>query len=256
MYESLGKDSTKQLLIDAGLATPKTYDLFSSEQVLAESQRKRSDSELLLYGPIVSDAMRSYVVEMGIPAISPLWLNSELKKVKGDNLLLRINSPGGSWFQGSAMLSALEHDGRTVNTYVDGIAASFASVITLFGAKVGMGEMSGLFVHRPITAVAGYADNLRADADVLDQLEKQAMQFYGKRFKGQDVAALMRGTDGEGTHITAQQALESEMIDYVGAKSTPAKTDQPDAAMSRQRDAFRMAIASYKLSKGDLNVNV
>ena len=43
-----------------------------------------------------------------------------------DRIHLRINSPGGSVFEGSAIYSLLQSSGKPVDVRVDGIAASAA----------------------------------------------------------------------------------------------------------------------------------
>lgn len=73
-------------------------------------------------------------------------LNS-LTKVPTINV--RINSPGGSVFDGMAIYNALTRHPGTVNTYVDGIAASIASVIMLAGKTISIADNAMVMIHNP-----------------------------------------------------------------------------------------------------------
>src|SRR5688500_8617462 len=51
---------------------------------------------------------------------------------------LRLNSPGGSVFEGIAIANAIRQHPASVTVYVDSIAASIASVIALAGDRLVM----------------------------------------------------------------------------------------------------------------------
>jgi ATP-dependent protease ClpP protease subunit len=62
----------------------------------------------------------------------------QLATITAPNLTVRMNSPGGSVFEGIAIANALRSHPATVTTQVDGIAASIASVIALAGDRLVM----------------------------------------------------------------------------------------------------------------------
>ena len=58
-------------------------------------------------------------------------VNSVLRRAKGDDVQVNVNSPGGDFFEGVTIYNMLrEYDG-TVNINVIGLAASAASIIAM-----------------------------------------------------------------------------------------------------------------------------
>ena len=94
----------------------------------------------------------------------------EIKALKSKRLNVHISSPGGSVFDGIAIYNALTSHPSDVTVYVDGLAASIASIIALAGKKVVMAENAMFMIHNPWTWTAGNAEELRKQADTLDQI--------------------------------------------------------------------------------------
>lgn len=88
---------------------------------------------------------------------------------------LRINSPGGSVFEGLAIANRLREHKATVNVTVDGVAASIASVIAMAGDTVTMARGSQMMIHNPSGLVLGGSAEMRKMADVLDQLARDSI---------------------------------------------------------------------------------
>jgi ATP-dependent protease ClpP protease subunit len=96
-------------------------------------------------------------------------------------LNVRINSPGGSVFEGMAIFNALtRHPGKVV-THVDGIAASIASVIAMAGSEINVADNAMMMIHNPAAFVFGEAGDLRKQADVLDQIKETIINVYTNR---------------------------------------------------------------------------
>src|SRR5262249_31261956 len=92
-------------------------------------------------------------------------------------LKVHINSPGGDVQAGINIANALREQqvskGRTVETFVDGIAASIASAIAMAGSKVHMADNALLMVHNPWSLAIGNAGEMRKVADILDTMRNQ-----------------------------------------------------------------------------------
>jgi ATP-dependent Clp protease, protease subunit len=83
----------------------------------------------------------------GIPAKAFI---DELKRLGPvAELTVRINSPGGSVFDGVAIYNALERHGAAITVWIDGIAASIASMIAMAGDVIVMPENAMLVLHDP-----------------------------------------------------------------------------------------------------------
>nr|WP_320338488.1 head maturation protease, ClpP-related [Citrobacter amalonaticus] len=68
---------------------------------------------------------------------------------------LHINSPGGDVFDGIAIFNALKHHGAAITVYIDGLAASMASVIAMVGNTVIMPENTMMMIHYPSHCLTG-----------------------------------------------------------------------------------------------------
>lgn len=112
-----------------------------------------------------------------------------LAEVTAKILNVHINSPGGSVFEGFAIYSILvsyaeQHD-ATINVKVDGWAASIASVIAMAGDHIAIGEHASFMIHSPWSWCVGDAETMRAEADVLDDLQETIIDIYVARTDGE-----------------------------------------------------------------------
>jgi len=128
---------------------------------------------------------------------------------------LHINSPGGSVFEGIAIYNMLKQNLADINVYVDGLAASIASVIAMSGDTIFMPSNSMLMIHNPWTMAIGNANELRKQADDLDQITKSSVQTYlAKAGDKLDEDTLKQLMDDE-TWLTAQEAVDYGLADEV-----------------------------------------
>ncbi|WP_219647033.1 head maturation protease, ClpP-related [Yersinia kristensenii] len=62
---------------------------------------------------------------------------------------LHIHSPGGSIFDGIAIYNLLKKHPAAITVYIDGLAASMASVIAMVGDPIIMPENAMMMIHYP-----------------------------------------------------------------------------------------------------------
>jgi len=147
----------------------------------------------------------------GIPAKAFL---DELKALGPvAELTVRINSPGGSVFDGVAIYNALKRHQAKVTVWIDGIAASIASMIAMAGDEVVMPENAMLVLHDPSGLVAGTALDMRAMAEALDRMKAGMVAAYrDKSGRGDaEIEALMAAE----TWLSAQEAVALGLADRV-----------------------------------------
>lgn len=145
---------------------------------------------------------------------------AQLREVKGQDITVRINSPGGSVFEGVAIFNLLKQHKGQVTTVVDGFAGSIASVIFMAGDRRLMGEASRLMIHNASTTVFGaYSDDLREVADLLDSISTQIRDVYARRVNmtAEEITAAM---DKE-TYYTEAEALEAGFADEIIEDAAP-----------------------------------
>jgi ATP-dependent protease ClpP protease subunit len=144
--------------------------------------------------------------EIGGNGINAMDIVRELDGVSGD-VDVHINSGGGSVSQGVSIYNTIKgySDGR-VTVYVDGLAASIASIIALAGEKLIMAEGSLLMWHYAHTIMAGNANDLRHEADVLEQHNSTLIDIYASNtpLSREEIDAMMSAE----TWLTAAEALE------------------------------------------------
>ena len=132
-----------------------------------------------------------------------------------DTINLHINSPGGSVFEGIAIHNMLKMHKATVNVYVDGLAASIASVIAMSGDTIFMPENSMLMIHNPWTFAMGNAKELRKQADDLDRIAQASIKTYLSKSNGKiNEETLVKLLDEE-TWLSAQEAVDYGLADEV-----------------------------------------
>jgi ATP-dependent protease ClpP protease subunit len=149
---------------------------------------KAGEAEILLYDNIGEDPWFG-------GGISAKAFNDALQQAGKVPISLRINSGGGSVFEGAAMYNMLRRHPKPVNVYVDGLAASIASVIAMAGETIQMGETSWIMIHDPWTFALGSASDLRQQADLLDSLGDELVLAYTRKtgLSAAEVKGLMNG---------------------------------------------------------------
>jgi ATP-dependent Clp endopeptidase proteolytic subunit ClpP len=147
----------------------------------------------------------------GIPAKAFL---DELKALgPAAELTVRINSPGGSVFDGVAIYNALKRLDAAITVWIDGIAASIASVIAMAGDEVVMPENAMLVLHHPSGLVAGTAADMRGMAEALDRMKAGMVAAYRDK-SGRDDAEIDALMAAE-TWLSAEEAVALGLADRV-----------------------------------------
>lgn len=125
---------------------------------------------------------------------------------------LHIHSPGGDVMQGFAIYNTLSRLKAKVDIWVDGVAASMASMIVcLPGATVHMPENAWIMVHKPWGGIAGDSDDMRDYAAWLDRNEALMLSAYmNKTGLGQEELEAMLKAE---TWLNGAEAVEKGFAD-------------------------------------------
>jgi ATP-dependent Clp protease, protease subunit len=138
---------------------------------------------------------------------------AELADLGGRPVNVRINSIGGSVFEGNAMYNALRDYPGPVETHIDGLAASIASIIALGGRRVHIAENAFLMIHNPHGMALGESDDMRKMADTLDTVKGSLVGVYAKR-TGKDPEVIAQWMDEE-TWFSATEAKAHGFVDEI-----------------------------------------
>ncbi len=161
-----------------------------------------------------------------------------------DSLTLRINSPGGEVFAGWAIYNMLDRLDCPITVYIDGIAASMASLVAMVGDTIIMPENAMMMIHDPAGFVMGTADDMRDIADVLDRMKLSIINAYARKsgLPSDEISQIM----SDETWYTAAEAVAAGFADEVEEAVRAAATfdlsrfQHPPTAMGRKPRGPRM----------------
>jgi ATP-dependent protease ClpP protease subunit len=162
--------------------------------------------------------------------------------VPGDTLEVHVNSGGGDFFEGLAIMNTLHQiaaSGVTVETWVDGLAASAASLIMLAGSKRVVASTAMVMVHNVSMWAGGDALVMERAAAQLRQFNDLAAVAYAERTKETRDGALAL-MDAE-TWMDGAECLERGFA----TETTTAAND--DEAEDPARTAARAVILPQNL---------
>jgi len=176
-------------------------------------------ADLYIYGEIVDNTDWKWDESDVMPADV---LNA-MKSVEGlKTLNIYINSPGGSVFAGLAIYNMLKRNPAKKNVYVDGLAASIASVIAQAGDNIYMPANAFLMIHKPWTIAMGDSNFFRKLAEDLDVIESGVMEVYKDNMRENiSIETIQQMVDDE-TWLTAEEAAKYFNIEMIDSKQVAA----------------------------------
>lgn len=140
-------------------------------------------------------------------------LADKIKNSVGDEINIRINSGGGEVFTASSFYSLLKSSGKKINVFIDGLAASAATLIACAGDNVTMPVNALYMIHNPLSWQYGNADEMREMADVLDKVRDAIVATYVQKTSLSE-DKIIEMMDAE-TWMTAQEAKDLGFIDNI-----------------------------------------
>ena len=190
--------------------------------------------ELLLYGDIASSSFWD-------DEITPRTIDTELKALgEIDTLNVYVNSGGGSVFAGMAIYNIIKRCKASVkNAYVDGLAASIASVIPMACDKVYMPSNAMMMVHPPSMWMGGNSKDFRKGADTLDKVRESILTVYREK-TGMTDEELIPMLDAE-TWLTAEDAVKLGFADEL----------QPEVKIAASIDGNFLNFGDVKVDTSD-----
>lgn len=195
-----------------------------------------------------------YIGAFGVTAKDFAAELKALGDMKGKPLNLRLNTPGGDVFQGTAIMTLLRESGAIITAYVDGLAASMGSVIAMVASKVIMAEGSQMMIHNPAGGVLGESADMRSMADLLDSIKASMISAYASK-SGQSKEAIAKIMDEE-TWYDAEEAVIAGFADEVGAAIKVAAHDTSRFKHPPHPEADNKGDAPMALAKEDIDAIV
>lgn len=152
----------------------------------------------------------------GYPAFGPSTIRQALAdNPEGEELVLEVNSYGGSVWAGAEIYSVLKNAKTPTRAEIQSLAASAASYLVAGCDEVWISPVAEMMVHLPATVTDGDRNAHRNSIHILDSIEASILNVYeiksaGK--KSRDELARMMHNE---TWLTAQDALDAGLVDGI-----------------------------------------
>lgn len=178
----------------------------------------RETKEIYVYGPIGGSFWED--------GITSELMIAALGEFAGERVTVRINSPGGVADEGIAIYNALKRHKGGVDTVVDAVAASAASIIALAGESRTTAKGGKWMIHRALTfAIGNYSEMLKV-ANTLKKYDESLIEIYGEHMSV-DAAEIESLMDAE-TWYTGAEAIAAGL----GTADGLELAEQPEPAVA------------------------
>ena len=187
------------VVIEQSSKGERSFDIFS--RLLRE--------RIIFLGTPVDDMVANLIVAQ------MLLLDSENPE---KDIMLYINSPGGSVTAGLAIYDTMQHIRADVQTICLGQAASMGAFLLCSGAKGKRMALphSRVLIHQPLGGAQGQATDIEIQAQEILRIKKTLNEIMASN-TGQSIKKIEKDTDRDYI-MTPQEALEYGMIDKVITK--------------------------------------
>lgn len=184
------------VVIEQSSRGERSFDIFS--RLLRE--------RIIFLGTQIDDMVANLVVAQ------LLLLDSENPE---KDIMLYINSPGGSVTAGFAIYDTMQHIRADVSTICLGQAASMGAFLLSSGAKGKRMALphSRVLIHQPLGGAQGQATDIEIQAAEIIRIKKALNEILAAN-TGQSIKKIEKDTDRDYI-MTPQEALEYGMIDKV-----------------------------------------
>ena len=184
------------VVIEQSSRGERSFDIFS--RLLRE--------RIIFLGTPVDDMVANLIVAQ------MLLLDSENPE---KDIMLYINSPGGSVTAGLAIYDTMQHIRADVSTICLGQAASMGAFLLSSGTKGKRMALphSRVLIHQPLGGAQGQATDIEIQAQEILRLKKALNETLAAN-TGQSLKKIEKDTDRDYI-MTPQEALEYGMIDKV-----------------------------------------
>lgn len=126
---------------------------------------------------------------------------------------VRINSNGGAVFTSFAIMNLLKQNSAMIHVYIDGIAASGASIIAMAGDVIYMANGSVIMIHEASSSTWGTADDMVKVVDLLKTINAELINIYHEKTKidKNELEAMLK----KETWLNSEEAIEKGFADEI-----------------------------------------
>lgn len=206
-----------------------------------------------LKGTICADEDAPIYRWFGLPAACPQDIRQALAdNPAGEELVLEINSGGGSVYAGFEMYSVLHSANVPTRVEVQSLAGSAASVVMAAADTVAASPVGQVMIHLPRTWTEGNQIAHRESVQMLEAVTASIIAAYEAKCKGKTTRDALRRMMDRETFLTAQEALDAGLVDeIIGAdEGAPANPMSVWNAVGGAPDIEKLRVA-YREAQGN-----
>lgn len=176
------------------------------------------------------------------------------KLESGEELLLEINSIGGSVFAGNEIYALLEECSNPTRAVIQSMAASAASYMIMPCDRIEIHLPAQLMIHRASTIAWGNAEDLQQAQQMLDTTDASILDTYcrrcGDRCSREQLETMMKNE----TYIGSADALRYGLVDsIIGGESNTQNGLLVASAFNNTVKAMRILPDIHELRKAENN---
>jgi ATP-dependent Clp protease protease subunit len=138
-----------------------------------------------------------------------------IENVEPKPLKIFINSNGGEFFAAIPIIDAIKNSKIPIHTYIEGIAASAASLISIVGHKRFITENSFMLIHELRGGVQGTYSNIKDEKENCDKLMNVIKNIYIKGTNGKLKATVLDNIIKKDIILSAKECLKYGMVDEI-----------------------------------------
>lgn len=171
-------------------------------------------------------------------------------QMRDKRLTVRINSPGGVADEGIAIYNILRRHPGGVDTVVESLAASAASIIALAGTKRTTLRGGRWMIHKALTIAVGNSDDMSRVARMLHTYDKSIVEIYALAIKDsshEDILQLMANESwytgsesvevGLSTHYDEDTETDQEPMNAAWFSKAPKELQSKPKAILKPKPA-------------------
>ena len=193
------KDMLIPMVIEQTNRGERSYDIYS---------RLLEDRIIFLDGEITDQTANVIIAQL-------IYLEG---KDPDKDIMMYINSPGGSVVAGMAIYDTMNYIRCDVSTICVGLAASMAAILLSSGAKGKRFALpnSEVIIHQPLGGFQGQASDIKIHAEHMMRTKKLINKILSDN-TGVSIETIEKDTDRD-NYMSAEEAKKYGLIDKIFAK--------------------------------------
>lgn len=165
-----------------------------------------------------------------------------------EDILIRLNSPGGDVFEGVEIYNYLKSHSSDITVEVTGLAASAATFILAGADHVVMNVGTSLMIHEAATFTWGNKQEIQKTLNALETIDESILSIYENQ-TGQSQDQLKKWMEEE-KWFTADEAVEFGFAESINKKLDPEPKEDIEAMI---QNAVATAMASFTASHSSID---